>query len=85
MNTILKLLLKKKQWTYNRAKKYQHKEDWDEYKGLEWQSKGIVHRQHKQYLSNLIDWQDNINNLKCYWYCVKGKCRDNVEIGELNN
>ena len=83
MNTILKWLLKKKQWTYNHAKKY--KENWDEYKSLKWQSKSIVHRQCKQYLSNLIDWQDNSNNLKCYWHCVKGKCRDNVEIGELKN
>ena len=34
MNTTLKQLLKKKQRTYNRAKKYQHKEGGNEYKNL---------------------------------------------------
>ena len=34
MNAALKQLIKKKQRTYNRAKKYQRSEDWDEYKRL---------------------------------------------------
>ena len=51
MNTTLKQLLKKKQRTYNRAKKYQHKQDWNEYKNLKQQSKGLVYHQHKQYLT----------------------------------
>ena len=52
MNITLKQLLKKKQRTYNRAKKYQHKEDWNEYKNLKQESKGLMYHQHKQYLSN---------------------------------
>ena len=44
-----------------------------------------MHQQHKWYLSNIIDWQDNSNNLKCFWYCVKGKCQDSVGIRELKN
>ena len=82
MNTTLKRLLKKKQRVYNCAKK-QRKEDWDEYKSLKWQSKGILHQQQKQYLSNLIDSQDNSKNLKRFWNYVKGKRQDNVGIGAL--
>ena len=39
MNAALKRLIKKKQRTYNRAKKYQRTEDWDEYKRLQHQTK----------------------------------------------
>ena len=49
------------------------------------QSKGLLYQQHKQYLSNLIDSQDNSNNLKCFWHYIKGKCQDNVGIGALKN
>ena len=82
MNTTLKRLLKKKQRTYNRAKKYQRAKDWDEYKRLQYQSKSIMRQQHKRYLSNLINPQ---NNLKCFWHYVKGKHQDNVGIGALKN
>ena len=60
---------------------YQRKEDWDEYKSLKQQCKGILHQQHKQYVSNLLDSQDNSNNMKCFWYYIKGKHQDNIGIG----
>ena len=85
MNITLKRLLKKKQRTYNRAKKYQRKEDWNEYKNLKQQSKGLMYHQHKQYLSNLIDSNDNNKNLKRFWHYVKSKRQDNVGIGALKN
>ena len=44
-----------------------------------------MYQQYKQYLSNLIDSQDNSNNLKGFWHYIKGKCQDNVGIGTLNN
>ena len=66
MSTTLKRLLKKKQRIYNRAKKYHRKEDWDAYKSLKQQCKGILHQQHKQYVSNLLDSQGNSNNIKCF-------------------
>ena len=85
MNSTLKWLLKKKKQTYNCAKNYQCKEGWNKYRSLKQQSKGLIYQQHKQYLSNLIDSQDNSNNLKGFWHYIKGKCQDNVGIGALNN
>ena len=79
MNTTLKRLLKKKQRTYNHAKKYQHKEDWNEYKNLK-PYKGLMY--HQQYLSNLISSNDN-KNLKGFWHYMKCKRQDNVEIGGI--
>ena len=52
---------------------------------LKWQPKGLMYQKHKQYLSNLIDSQDNSNNVKRFWHCVKGKRQDNVGIGALMN
>ena len=63
------------------AKKYQHKEDWDEYKNLKWKSNGIMHQQHKQYLSNLIDSQDNSNNLKHFRIMLKVSAITMLESG----
>ena len=85
MNTTLKWPLKKKQRTYNHAKKYQRKEDWNEYKNLKQQSKGVMYHQHKQYLSNLIDSNDNNKSLKRFWHYIKSKRQDNVGIGALKN
>ena len=44
-----------------------------------------MYHQHKQYLSNLIDSNDNNENLKCFWHYVKSKRQDNVGIGALKN
>ena len=76
MNTTLKRLLKKKQQTYNHAKKYQHKEDWNEYKNLK-PYKGLMY--HQQYLSNLIASNDS----KRFWHYIKSKYQDNVGIGGI--
>ena len=42
-----------------------------------------MYQQYKQYITNLIDSQDNSNNLKCFFHYIKGKCPDNVGIGAL--
>ena len=44
-----------------------------------------MYHQHKQYLSNLIDSNDNNKNLKRFWHYVKSKRQDNVGIGALKN
>ena len=44
-----------------------------------------MYHQHKQYLSNLIDSDDNNKNLKRFWHYVKSKCQDNFGIGALKN
>ena len=64
MNATLKCLIKKKQCTYNRAKKYKHPEDWDEYKSLQHQTRSITRQQHRQYLSNIVNPENGDNKMK---------------------
>ena len=40
-----------------------------------------MYHQHKQYLSNLIDSDDNNKNLKRFWHYVKSKRRDSWNWG----
>ena len=85
MNAALKQLIKKKQRTYNRAKKYQRSEDWDEYKRLKHQTKHVTRQQHRQYLSNIVNPYNGDNNMKCFWHYIKGKHQDNIGIGALKS
>ena len=82
INNALKRLIKKKQRTYNRAKKYKRVEDWNEYRNLQHQTKSLIHQQHNQYLlSSPKWWQQN----ETFWHCIKGKHQDNFGIGTLKN
>jgi len=85
MNTALKRPIKKKQRTYNRAKKYKHAEDWSEYKNLQHQTKSLIHQQHNQYLTNISNPQSDDNRIKRFWHYIKGKRQDNIGIGSLKN
>ena len=71
MNATLKHLIKKKQCTYNHAKKYKHPEDWDEYKSLQHQTRRITHQQHRQYLSNNINPGNGDNKMKRFGIILK--------------
>ena len=85
MNSALKRLIKKKQRTYNRAKKYQREEDWIEYKNLQHQTKSTIRQRHTQYLSNISNPQNGDNRMKRFWHYIKGKRQDNIGIGALKN
>ena len=85
MNAALKRPIKKKQRTYNRAKKYQRTEDWDEYKRLQHQTKCMTRQQHKQYLSNNSNPESGNNKMKPFWHYIKSKRQDNIEIGALKD
>ena len=85
MNDALKRLIKKKQRTYNRAKKYQHPEDWDEYKSLQHQTKSIIRQRHQQYLSSIVNPDNGDNKMKRFWRYIKGKRQDNIGISALKS
>ena len=85
INATLKRLIKKKQRTYKRAKKYKRPEDWDEYKSLQHQTRSITRQQHRQYLSNIVNPENGDNKMKRFWHYIKGKRQDNIGISALKS
>ena len=80
INNPIKRLIKKKQRTYNRAKKYKRVEDWNEYRNLQHQTKSLIHQQHNQYLTNISAPQNGDNRMKRFWHYIEGKRQDSIGI-----
>ena len=70
---------------YNKAKLYQHPADWQEFKDLRYKVCSLMHKQHWQYLNNILTGTDDCGNAnKPLWHYIKCRRQDKVGIGTLN-
>ena len=83
MSNQLKRLIKKKQRVYNRAKHFQRLADWEEFKAIRRQVHNMIKSNHRNYLSECINYSYNLNGNKHFWQYIKSRKQESTTISAL--
>ena len=94
MNRNIKKLIRKKQRSYNKAKRTKKKKDWENFRSLRRQVKICLEKEHQKYIGNLLDIENDITNIdkntnlksgigKRFWSYIKSTKRDSSGVSTL--